>query len=333
MGVEWTREAANALLRQTNNGDRVEIRDSAGSVAFGFDPASGAGFFKEVNAQAQINARADVNLIHSFLENAGKITFESADTPRTDRTCMFEKDGDFYLAVNAEYSSGQWNRKDPNKCAYLLVVWSKHGIDGGTPPPAGSAPTGPVWYRCVAGSNPIGGWQAVGGWETGLFMDEYRNLVLGGINLEVDGSSAPAHGRLTHCNDAYAPVTIIQRNSWYNAGDSWARDDGNAASAAWGINADGNLFYWFRAAGGSATWNTAGWAARATIDHDGNLWVKGNVDMDGAFLGEYQTQSGAWGNPSGPTTNGRIVTVYNSTQGASRLYVYSNGAWRYVSLT
>jgi hypothetical protein len=51
-----------------------------------------------------------------------------------------------------------------------------------------------------------------------------------------------------------------------------------------------------------------------------------------AFVGEYQTQSGAWAAPSGGT-NGRIVTVYNSTQAASRLYVYSNGGWHYSALT
>ncbi len=51
-----------------------------------------------------------------------------------------------------------------------------------------------------------------------------------------------------------------------------------------------------------------------------------------AFVGEYQTQTGAWAAPSGGT-NGRIVTVYNSTQAASRLYVYSNGGWHYSALT
>jgi len=42
----------------------------------------------------------------------------------------------------------------------------------------------------------------------------------------------------------------------------------------------------------------------------------------------YETQSGAWANPSqSPITNGTVVVVYNSTQAGTRLYVRSNGAW------
>lgn len=50
-------------------------------------------------------------------------------------------------------------------------------------------------------------------------------------------------------------------------------------------------------------------------------------------VGAYQTQTGAWANPSGTPANGTRVVVYNSTQGADRLYCYSNGAWHYEELT
>jgi hypothetical protein len=64
----------------------------------------------------------------------------------------------------------------------------------------------------------------------------------------------------------------------------------------------------------------------------GNILTINAAGMITPAVIEYQTQTGAWAAPSGGT-NGRIVTVYNSTQNASRLYVYSNGGWRYVGLT
>ena len=64
----------------------------------------------------------------------------------------------------------------------------------------------------------------------------------------------------------------------------------------------------------------------------GSILTIGSAGMITPLVGEYQTQSGAWAAPSGGT-NGRIVTVYNSTQAASRLYVYSNGGWHYSALT
>lgn len=57
-----------------------------------------------------------------------------------------------------------------------------------------------------------------------------------------------------------------------------------------------------------------------------------NLSSGVPFIGEYQTQSGAWATPAGGV-NGQIVTVYNSTAAASRLYVYSNAGWHYTALT
>jgi hypothetical protein len=49
---------------------------------------------------------------------------------------------------------------------------------------------------------------------------------------------------------------------------------------------------------------------------------------------EYQAQTGTWANPTGELVNGRVVVVFNSTQqNRTRLYVCSNGAWRYILLT
>jgi len=48
----------------------------------------------------------------------------------------------------------------------------------------------------------------------------------------------------------------------------------------------------------------------------------------------YQTQTGNWTNPSNIAVfDGLMVVVYNSTQGGSRLYIYTNNAWHYIALT
>jgi len=58
----------------------------------------------------------------------------------------------------------------------------------------------------------------------------------------------------------------------------------------------------------------------------------GLLGVSGGFVGEYQTQSGAWADPSGTGVNGRIVTVYNSSTAPNhRVYIYSNGAWHYLN--
>ena len=58
----------------------------------------------------------------------------------------------------------------------------------------------------------------------------------------------------------------------------------------------------------------------------------GPVNLSGGLIGEYQTQSGAWADPTGTGVNGRIVTVYNSSTAPNhRVYIYSNGAWHYLN--
>ena len=48
----------------------------------------------------------------------------------------------------------------------------------------------------------------------------------------------------------------------------------------------------------------------------------------------YETQTGAWANPSTtPVSNGTLVVLYNSTQAGTRLYAYSNSGWVNLATT
>ena len=228
-----------------------------------------------------------------------RLNFRSVDASATQRTRMFEKDGDFYWAINATYDevADEWNRIDTAKYAYLIALHSE-----------GNIPTEPIggvaWWRATPGANPIGDWAAVGGWELGYMMTEHRNFVMGGMNLEMDGAGSPPYGRLTQIgsNDASGSVvTAMQRNSWYEGSASWARDSAEENSAIIGFDENADLFvWWYPDSGeGNAPWNTADWQERAKFNLGGG--ARGRLDIirsssetaigSSAFLAKHKTSS------------------------------------------
>lgn len=226
-----------------------------------------------------------------------RLNFRSVDASATQRTRLFEKDGDFFCSINAAYDevSGQWNRIDTTKYAYLVELRSENG----TPcEPIG----GIVWWRAAPGSNPIGDYTAVGGWELGFMMTEHRNHVMGGMNLELDGSGSPPYGRLTQIgsNDASGTVvTAMQRNSWYEGSGSWARDSADRNSAIIGFDDNADLFVWWYpdSTEGTAPWSTSAWQHRLHF-HLGGA-TRGRLDVTrasaetdaagSAFLAKHKT--------------------------------------------
>jgi len=202
-----------------------------------------------------------------------RLNFTAIDQSATERTRLFEKDGDFFWAINATYDeqADQWNRIDTTKHAYLIALHSKNDIP--TEPIGGIA-----WWRAAPGVNPIGDWAAVGGWELGFMMTEHRNYVMGGINLEVDGSGSPPYGRLTHIagNDPAGDHTLIQHNSWYEGADSWGRDNVDDSFAC-GVDGSGDWFWWHYPSSGSSPWNTADWDEYARMHVSGSLMARLDV--------------------------------------------------------
>jgi hypothetical protein len=208
-----------------------------------------------------------------------RLNFKAIDASGTSRTRLFEKDGDFFWAINAEYDAGnnRWNRLDTAKYAYLIGLYSKNGI----PHEPGSL-GGVAWWRVTPGSNPVGDYTAVGGWELGFMMTQHRNYVMGGMNLELDGSGSPPYGRFTQIGSEDASVTggltVFQRNAWYEGSGSWGRDTTNA-SAATGFDANGDMFVWWypEAAEGNAPWTTPAWQRRGLFHLSGD--TRGRLDV------------------------------------------------------
>lgn len=81
--------------------------------------------------------------------------------------------------------------------------------------------------------------------------------------------------------------------------------------------------------------------------YDGMMWVDISTDPPvlkvydttnsewmTMFAVWYETQVGAWANPTQtPVNNGTICVLYNSTQVGTRIYVYANSAWANISTT
>jgi hypothetical protein len=205
--------------------------------------------------------------------------FKAIDASGTTRTNLFEKDGDFYWAINATYDqqTDQWNRVDTTKYAYLITLHSENNV------PSESV-GGVVWWRCTPGANPIGEWTTLGGWELGFMMTQHRSYVIGGMNLEMDGAGSPPYGRLTHigANDPTGGMTALQRNAWYQGSDSWARDEHTQDSGLIGFDQHADLLVWWYpdSAEGSAPWATADWRRRARLHLGGAPeGVRGRLDV------------------------------------------------------
>ncbi len=228
-----------------------------------------------------------------------RLRFKSIDAAGTQRTALFEKDGDHYWAINASYDeqAGVWSRIDTTKYAYLIELRSNNSIPS---EPIG----GVVWWRAIPGENPIGDYTAVGGWELGFMMTEHRNYVMGGTNLEMDGSGTPPYGRLTQIGSDDASgtvVTAIQRNSWYEGSGQWGRDSHDKNSAIIGFDADANVFVWWYpdSAEGNAPWATSAWQARAKFNLGGS--TRGRFDVcrsssetnipSGSFMAKHVTSA------------------------------------------
>jgi len=228
-----------------------------------------------------------------------RLNFRSVDAGATQRTRLFEKDGDFFWSINATYDeqTGSWSRIDSSKFAYLVELRSQNAIP--TEPIGGI-----VWWRAVPGDDPIGDYASTDGWELGLMMTEHRNCVLGGMNLEMDGSGAPPYGRLTQIGSDDASgtvVTAMQRNSCYQGAGQWGRDSHDRGSAIIGFDAQADLFVWWYpdSSEGDAPWTTSAWQHRLHF-HLGGA-TRGRLDVirssdatsacGSAFLAKHKTSS------------------------------------------
>lgn len=232
-----------------------------------------------------------------FMERAyvERVSFRSIEAVSPlKRSHMMEMDGDWYWFNQCRYDegSGYWKRDaasgyDPAKNSYMVVFHSES-------PVVGETVGGIAFWRATPNAalpdpEVIGNWtyqyHTIGGWELGFMMTQDRNYVVGGMNIEMDGSGAPPYGRFTHIasNDPAAEHTLMQQNSWYEAVDSWGRD-AVEDSYAYGVDKDGKWFWWKYPSTSSSPWLTAAWTEIASLDANGNLQIDGTITIGGYAL-------------------------------------------------
>lgn len=155
-------------------------------------------------------------------------------------------DGDLWLTANALYdaSTGDWNRVDTSKSAFALQIQGNNNIPGLTTP-------GTIIWTAAPGTNPIGAFLAEGGWVNAGIFASNQNMIVGGINLEVDGSGNAPYSRI---NQLQGVGTYFSRNAFYN-GSSWEFDDTSLPASALAILQDGTIQLLSAPAGTTVTWD------------------------------------------------------------------------------
>jgi hypothetical protein len=115
--------------------------------------------------------------------------------------------GDFWLCTNLRWDSnlidpdgnpGWWRRIDPTTVSWAMNIRSYSNIpfEANTKGfcfwKATPMPVGDPYYEV------IGPWATVGGLELAWLETEYRDLVIGGFGIEIDGAGTTPYGRVLH---------------------------------------------------------------------------------------------------------------------------------------
>ena len=154
--------------------------------------------------------------------------------------------GTWYLD-NAYYdaTTNQFNRVDISKPAFGLNMRARYNL------PYEANTTGMIFWRAIAGANPINdNYASVGGWENMFLLTEYRDLVVGGYGIEVDGAGISPYGRLTLSPLTGIPFFGLLTNI-YN--DYSGVDDVSKPSWRVGFNYTNDTFSVERAAAGAGS--------------------------------------------------------------------------------
>lgn len=132
---------------------------------------------------------------------------------------------------------------DTSKAAFGIQIQGYGTIPGLTTPGVN------IW-TAAAGTNPIGAFLTEGGWLTVGLLVANQNFVIGGINLEIDGSGNAPYSRM---NQLQGVGTYLSRNAFYN-GSAWAFDDTSVPASALAILQDGTVQVLSAPAGSTLTW-------------------------------------------------------------------------------
>lgn len=141
--------------------------------------------------------------------------------------------GDFWITSNAFWDGTNWQRQDTGRTSFALNWQTYTDIPGET------NLKGLMFLRAVSGTNPISStFGSFGGWEFLYVMTEFRDIVIGGYGIEVDGAGTVPYGRFQHATVGGIKKTGILTNVYldesardgtsYNSWSVTVEDDGTS---------------------------------------------------------------------------------------------------------
>ncbi|MBI4546904.1 MAG: hypothetical protein HY707_02915 [Ignavibacteriae bacterium] len=142
-----------------------------------------------------------------FGSSGAKQTFiQTIDKPSPPTENPYNND--FWLVINAKFDGTNWNRVDTTKPAFALNLRAMTDI------PFESGTKGACLWVAQSGSNPIGAFGATDGWRAAWIATQYRDFVIGGFGIEIDGNNTEdplvtPYGRVINNNANWGILTNL----------------------------------------------------------------------------------------------------------------------------
>lgn len=103
----------------------------------------------------------------------------------------------FWITDNAFWDGSHWQRVDITKYALAINVRAIANL------PGEASTSGTSFWRAQPGANPISDtYGAVGGWETQAIFTNFKDAVLGGFCMELDGQGTIPYARFCNSNNS-----------------------------------------------------------------------------------------------------------------------------------
>jgi len=214
-----------------------------------------------------------------------------------------DSDGDLWITANAYYDGSNWQRENTSQESFGIEMMRAGNIIYESMP-------GVVIWRAVPGSNPIGPFTTYGGWEANLISTYYRDLVVGGAVIEIDGNGLLPYGRLIHSNPSGNIYTGIGRNIY---GDFSGRDKTDQPS--WFSGFANDTFTVKRAPSGSSV----NFTDFLNITNSGNVGIGTTGPSRKLFVNGDAGGTTGWYNDSDARLKTNVQTIPNALEKVEKM--------------
>jgi hypothetical protein len=172
--------------------------------------------------------------------------------------------GDLWFTVNAYYDGTNWQRVNTAITSYALNISVNNNIPNETM-------GGAVWWIAAPCANPIGAYTTACGWDLSIAQTAFKDFVVGGYGIEMDGNGTFPYGRLLNNNYSSEGQRFGIVSNLF---DNLAGVDSNS-SPSWYSGIFGDSFVVQRAPAGQTT--AAGLSSLLIVDSSGLLHTLGVV--------------------------------------------------------